>query len=139
MVLSNRFSLKDLGNLSYFLGMEATRTEKRLLLTQTKYITDLLHRTNMTNAKPVSTPMSATQVLTLTDGSPLTDPTSYRTTIGSLQYLGLTRPNIAIAVNCFSQYMHRPTTLHEKAMKRVFHYLAGTPDKGIFFICLDTI
>lgn len=58
--LSDRFSLNDHGELSYFLGMEATRTSSGLYLTQTKYITDLLTRTNMANVKPVSTPMSST-------------------------------------------------------------------------------
>lgn len=132
-LLAARFSLKNLGDLSYFLGMEASRTPAGLLLTQTKYITDLLQKTKMVNSKPVATPMSSSDTLTLTTGAVLDDPTEYRATVGSLQYLGLTRPDIAFAVNRLSQYMHRPTTVHWDAVKRVLRYLAGTPTKGIFF------
>ena len=131
--LAAKFSLKELGELSYFLGMEATRTEKGLHLTQTKYITDLLRRAKMDDAKPVATPMSSTQVLTLNSGDLLSDRSEYRVIVGSLQYLGLTRPDIAFHVNRLSQFMHQPTSTHWEAAKRVLRYLAGTADKGIFF------
>lgn len=64
--ISSRFSLKDLGELSYFLGIEVTRTSKGLHLMQKKYIIDLLTRTNMTDARPVSMPMALTHKLSLT-------------------------------------------------------------------------
>lgn len=131
--LSDRFSLKDHGELSYFLGMEATRTKAGLSLTQTKYITDLLVRHKMADAKPVSTPMASTCSLTASHGVKLPDSTTYRTLVGSLQYLSLTRPDISFAVNRLSQFMHEPTTIHEDAAKRVLRYLAGTVTKGIFF------
>lgn len=131
--LSDHFSLKDLGKLSYFLGMEAHRTSSGLHLTQTKYITDLLAKTKMTNAKSVATPMCSTQHLTASLGVAIDDPTDFRAIIGSLQYLCLTRPDIAFAVNRLSQFMHRPTTIHLEATKRVLRYLAGTANRGILF------
>lgn len=131
--LASRFSLKDLGNLSYFLGLEASRTPAGLRLTQHRYVSDLLHRTKMENAKPALTPMCSSQILTASLGTPLADPTMFRATVGSLQYLGLTRPDIAFAVNRLSQYMHKPTDAHWDAVKRVLRYLAGTVTHGIFF------
>lgn len=62
-MLSNRFSLKDLHELSYFFGVEATRSSNGLLLNQRKYINDLLHRTNMSLAKPIVSPMMASDRL----------------------------------------------------------------------------
>lgn len=132
-LLASRFSLKELGELSYFLGMEATRTPAGLHLTQTKYMVDLLRRAKMDNAKPVATPMSSSQSLTLQSGDKILNPTEYRTIVGALQYLSLTRPDIAFAVNRLCQFMHQPTTTHWEAAKRVLCYLAGTIDKGIFF------
>ncbi|KAL1224638.1 Retrovirus-related Pol polyprotein from transposon RE1 [Cardamine amara subsp. amara] len=93
-VLSRRFSLKDLDELSYFLGVEATRSNAGLLLNQRKYITDLLHRTNMSSAKPASSPMVTTERLQLSSGTPLTDGSEYRRVVDSLQYLHFTRPDI---------------------------------------------
>ena len=130
--LAARFSLKDLGEMSYFLGIEATRTSKGLHLMQKRYVLDLLEKTNMLAAHPVLTPMSLTPKLSLTSGKPLDKPSEYRAVLGSLQYLSFTRPDIAYAVNRLSQYMHCPTDLHWQAAKRILQYLAGTPSHGIF-------
>lgn len=93
--LSSRFSLKDLGNLSYFLGIEAVRTNQGLYLTQRRYILDLLTRANMLTAKSVSTPMASAPKITIHSGTPLSDPLEYRSIVGSLQYLAFTRPDIS--------------------------------------------
>lgn len=76
---------------------------------QHRYILDLLTRTNMVEAKPVSTPMQTTSKLTLHDSSLLADATQYKLIVGSLQYLAFTRPDISFAVNQLSQFMHQPT------------------------------
>lgn len=130
--LGIRFLLKDLGSLSYFLGTEAHRTSEGLLLTQQKYITDLLARTNLLEANPVSTPMASNCHLQLTSGTPLDDGREYRTLVGSLQYLHFTRPDVAFAVNKLSKFMHCPTDEHWQAAKRVLRYLCGTRDQEIF-------
>ncbi|RVW13786.1 Retrovirus-related Pol polyprotein from transposon RE1 [Vitis vinifera] len=82
--LSQRFSLKDLGPLTYFLGVEVTSHTNGLFLSQRKYIADLLNRTHMTEAKPAPTPLATSPILTLQSGTPLSDPTEYRTVVGSL-------------------------------------------------------
>lgn len=130
--LARKFSIKDMGNLSYFLGIEAIRTPTGMHLMQRKYVTDLLTKTNMLHSKPVSTPMASSPKLTLTSGAKLTDPREYRQTVGSLQYLSLTRPDISFAVNKLSQFMHQPTTDHWFAVKRLLRYLSGTLSHGIF-------
>ena len=130
-ILSKRFSLKDLGALSYFLGIETQRSGSGLLLTQRKYINDLLARVNMTTVNPVSSPMMPTDRLQLTSGTALQDGSEYRMVVGSLQYLHFTRPDVSFAVNKLSQFMHRPTDVHWQAAKRVLRYLAGTRDRGI--------
>ncbi|KAK1553365.1 hypothetical protein Q3G72_033738 [Acer saccharum] len=96
------FSLKDLGPLHYFLGVEATTTPHGLFLAQSKYIRDLLSSNNMLDAKLVTTPLSHTKTLKLHDGSPATDSTQYRHVLDSMQYLSLTRLDISFAVNKLS-------------------------------------
>ncbi|KFK29449.1 hypothetical protein AALP_AA7G135900 [Arabis alpina] len=132
-LLGERFSLKDQGPLSYFLGLEVYRTAAGLKVTQTKYINDLLRRVNMLDAKSVATPMADKPPLTKRCGTSLTDPTEYRMVIGSLQYLLLTRPDVAFAVNKLAQFMECPSTEHWSAAKRVLRYLCGTRDRGLFF------
>lgn len=76
-VLAHRFSIKDLGTLSYFLGVEVVPNQQGLLLSQRRYILDILARTRMTDAKPVLTPLPTSPPLQLHSGSPLADPTEY--------------------------------------------------------------
>lgn len=129
--LANRFSLKDLGNLHYFLGVEVTPYNGGLLITQHKYISDVLECHHMLNAKGVSTPMYSSEVLTANDGLAPTDATEYRCAIGALQYLSFTRPDICFAVNKLAQFMHCPTTKHWQAVKRLLRYLKNTITYGL--------
>ncbi|WMV34724.1 hypothetical protein MTR67_028109 [Solanum verrucosum] len=75
--LDSIFSLKDLGNLSFFLGIEVLRHNGSLLLSQSSYIKDLLHCSHLQDAKPLQTPADSTSTLTR-DGSPAPDATLYR-------------------------------------------------------------
>ena len=129
--LAQRFSLKDLGSLSYFLGVEVVPNQHDILLSQLRYILDILATTKMTDAKPVLTPIPTSPHLMLKSGTPLSDPTEYRTVVGSLQYLLITRPDLAFAVNKLSQYMHTPTTEHWQFVKRLLRYLCGTVNDGL--------
>ena len=93
--MAHRFSIKGLGALHFFLGVEPIPTVKGLFLSQHKYIRDLLERFKMAGTKETITPISSTTHLALNDGSPTTDAIQYRSLIGSMQYLSLIRPDIA--------------------------------------------
>jgi len=131
--LQHDFAVKDLGALSYFLGIQAHRRPHALYLTQHKYVTDLLRRTHMDGAKPASTPRTTAGKLSRFDGEPLTDPSEYRHIVGALQYCTLTRPDIAYSVNQLCQFLHSPTTTHMVAAKRVLRYLKGTLTFGLYY------
>lgn len=90
------FALKDLGNLHYFLGIEVQRTYDGLTMRQERYATNLLQRVGMTNCKSVTSPLSVLEKLSITSGEQLgpLDSTWYRSVVGALQYLILTRPDI---------------------------------------------
>ncbi|WVZ15108.1 hypothetical protein V8G54_012674 [Vigna mungo] len=110
--LAARFSLKDLGCLNYFLGVEVIPSATGLFLSQRKYIIDLLHKSGMANTKPASTPLSASAQLLKDSSDLLPCPTEYRALVGSLQYLSLTHPNIAFSTNKLAQFMQHPRTTH---------------------------
>ncbi|KAJ1698432.1 hypothetical protein LUZ63_006944 [Rhynchospora breviuscula] len=129
--LQEQFSLKDLGPLHYFLGIEAVLQSDGLLLTQTKYIKDLLLKTKMHNAKSCTTPIATYITLSKEEGEPFDDPHLYRSVVGALQYATLTRPDISYAVNKVSQFMQSPTIIHWTAVKRILRYLCGTPTHGL--------
>jgi hypothetical protein len=117
--LEEDFALKDVGDLHYFLGIDVTKSQQGILLTQSKYAMDLLKRTSMFNCKPVNTPLPSSEKLSAHVGELLgpNDVTSYIILVGGLQYLTLTRPNLAISINKVCQYLHVPTTQHLTAAK----------------------
>jgi histone deacetylase 1/2 len=81
------------------------------------------------------TPLSSSEPLSLVDGSPLgpEDSTQYRSVVGGLQYLTLTRPDISFSVNKVCQFLHAPTTTHWLAVKRIIRYIKGTLQVGLTF------
>ncbi|XP_021663816.2 uncharacterized mitochondrial protein AtMg00810-like [Hevea brasiliensis] len=102
-----------------------------LLLTQTKYIEDLLHKANMTTCKSLSTPATPNEKLQATGAESAPDITLYRTIVGALQYLNITRPDIAFSVHKASQYVHSPKMQHWVTVKRILHYLKSTQWYGL--------
>ena len=70
-----------------------------LHLCQTRYILDLLHRTEFLQSKPMTTPAVSGRRLNLFDGDLLSNPTEYRSVVGALQYLTITCPVISFVVN----------------------------------------
>ncbi|GJU61400.1 ribonuclease H-like domain-containing protein [Tanacetum coccineum] len=116
--LHAEFAMTDLGPLNYFLGISATRTTTGIFLSQTKYATEILERAQMLNCNPCRTPVDTEKKLG-PEGSPVTDPTLYRSLAGALQYLTFTRPDLSYAVQQLCLYMHDPREPHLNAMKRV--------------------
>jgi histone deacetylase 1/2 len=133
--LQVEFALKDLGDVHYFLGIEVKKTKDGLLLTQEKYTNDILKRVGMLQCKPTSTLMSTSEKLSAHEGTPLEveDSTRYRSIVGALQYLTLTRPDISFPVNKVCQFLHAPTTSHWNAVKRILRYLKDTSSLGLRF------
>ena len=133
--LRDDFALKDLGSLHYFLGIEVLADSEGLLLTQSKYAKELIQKSGPTNCKVVPTPMTLSEKLKAAGGDTLDDATStsYRSIVGGLQYLTLTRPDIAFAVNKVCQFLHSPTSDHFTAVKRIQRYISGTIDFGLRF------
>ncbi|KAJ0860505.1 putative RNA-directed DNA polymerase [Helianthus annuus] len=130
--LHTEFAIKDLGSLNYFLGLEVIHDTDGLFLTQTKYANDILDRAGLTNAKPIATPLSTSDTFTA-DGTPFADPTLYRSLVGALQYLTITRPDLSYAVNQACQHLHSPTEKHFQLVKRILRYVKGTISHGLVF------
>ena len=125
--LNSKFSFKQLGSLDYFLGIEVkTVPDKSILLTQSKYIGDLLQKTCMTEAQSISSPMASSCKLTKIGSDLFSDPTLYRSVIGAFQYLIITRPELSHSVNKVCQFMANPLESHWVAAKRILRYLKGT-------------
>jgi hypothetical protein len=131
--LKDEFALKDLGNLHYFLEIEVSKINDDILLTQEKYAKDVLRRAGMMLCKPCATPMLASEKLIIRRGTPLgqKEATHYRSIVGALQYLTLTRLDISFTVNKVYQYLHAPPEHHWTTVKRILRYLKSCTKLGL--------
>lgn len=130
-MLSLKFHMKNLGPVSYFLGIEIHRSNAGFFLSQKKYVTDILKEHGMLNAKPLQLPMDTHLKLCPDKGDELSDATPYQRLLGKLIYLSITRPDITFTVQLLTQFMQHPTNIHMQAAKRLLRYLAGTKSQGI--------
>ena len=127
------FELKYFSILNYFLGIQIIRTEYGLTLTQSNYTSDILHRFNMHNAKPVKTPCCPFTWLVPNASHTLSDPAEYCNLVGALQYLKFTWPDLAFSVLQLCQFSYSPNSVHLEAVKCVLRYLRGTLHHGVYF------
>ncbi|XP_019190294.1 PREDICTED: uncharacterized protein LOC109184712 [Ipomoea nil] len=131
--LDETFSIKDLGKVGYFLGIEAVMNSSGLHLSQRKYALDILTEEGFLECKPVNTPMVPGHQLQHDDGVPLADVSKYRRLVGRLLYLTATRPDIAYTVQQLSQYIDAPTDSHLSAAHRVLRYIKSSLGQGLFY------
>jgi hypothetical protein len=87
----------------------------------------------MKDCKPVSSLMATSEKLYVLQGTPIEpqDSTKYRSIVGALQYLTLTRSDISFAVNKVCQFSHAPTTVHWTIVKRILRYLKHSTRIGL--------
>ena len=124
--LSREFEVKDLGQLKYFLGIEIARNPKGIVLSQRKYVLDLLSETGMLGCRTVSTPMDLNHKLCAKSGHPV-NKERYQRLVGRLIYLCHTRPDISYAVSVVSRYMHDLWSGHLDVVYRILRYLKSSP------------
>ncbi|XP_043700131.1 uncharacterized mitochondrial protein AtMg00810-like [Telopea speciosissima] len=85
----------------------------------------------MADCKPLLTPMSTTITPFESGGESFKDDTQYRSVVGALHYVTLTRPDVAFSVNKVCHYMHAPTEGHWALVKRILRYLKATRTHGL--------
>ena len=98
--------MSDLGLLRQFLRIEITQEFDGIMVTLSKYVSDMLIKFNMADCKAAPFPFLSGINLEEGKATPLMDSTIYRQLIRSLLYLTRSRPNTCYSMNVVSRYMH---------------------------------
>ncbi|GMP66044.1 hypothetical protein CsSME_00026569 [Camellia sinensis var. sinensis] len=102
-------------------------------LSQQKYAKDILLKAGLSACKPCSSPISVKPSTPPNASLPFDNPALYRSLVGALQYLTITRPDLSLAVNQACQHMHAPTVGHFAAVKRILRFVQGTLPHGLHY------
>jgi hypothetical protein len=131
--MQNEFEMSLLGELSFFLGLQIRQRNQGIFISQTRYIGEMLKRFRMEDCKPVITLMQTSGKLSKDDDSKSTDQRKYRSMIGSLLYVTTSRPDIMQEVGDVARFHASPKESHVLAIKRIFRYLKGSEDFGLWY------
>jgi hypothetical protein len=132
-VMMQKFEISMMGELNYFLGFQVKQLKEGTFISQAKYTQFSTHGWGMKDAKPAKTPMGTDGHLDLNKGGKSVDQKAYRSMIGSLLYLGASRPNIMLSVCICARFQSDPRECHLVVVNRILRYLVSTPCFGIWY------
>ncbi|WVZ84834.1 hypothetical protein U9M48_031821 [Paspalum notatum var. saurae] len=131
--MSREFEMSLMGELMFFLGLQIKQGPEGNFVHQAKYTKDILKKFDMSDSKPMTTPMSTNTALDADEHGEAVDKKEFRGMIGSLLYLTATRPDIQFAVYLCARYQASPRTSHRQVVKCIFRYLKFTSELGLWY------
>ncbi|GJR49850.1 putative ribonuclease H-like domain-containing protein [Tanacetum coccineum] len=132
-LMKSRFQMSSMGELTFFLGLQVKQNKGGIFISQDKYVAEILKKFDLVNVKAAITPMETKVPLTKDEEAIDVDVHLYRSMIGSLMYLTASRPDIMYAVCVCSRFQVTPKTSHLNVVKRIFKYLKGKPNLGLWY------
>ncbi|GJV93350.1 hypothetical protein Tco_1541163 [Tanacetum coccineum] len=122
-----------MGKISFFLGLQISQSPRGIFINQSKYALESLKKYGFDSCDPVDTPMVEKSKLDEDKEGKVVDPSHYHGMIGTLLYLTASRPDLQFAICMCARYQARPTEKHLHAVKRIFRYLRGTVNRGLWY------
>ncbi|KAJ9557956.1 hypothetical protein OSB04_012570 [Centaurea solstitialis] len=133
LLMKSEYKMSMMGELTFFLGLQIKQSEKGIFINQGKYVHEMLKKFDLTSCTPMKTPMAPPLSLDKDSKGKPVDVTLYRGMIGSLLYLTASHPDIMYSTCLCARYQAEPKESHLTAVKRIFRYLKGTPNMGLWY------
>ncbi|GKB60161.1 uncharacterized mitochondrial protein-like protein, partial [Tanacetum coccineum] len=132
-VMHKRFQMSSMGELTFFLGLQVKKQPDGIFISQDKYIADILKKFDFCSIKTATTPIESNKPLVKDEDGVEVDVHEYRSMIGSLMYLTVSRPDIMFVVCACARFQVTPKASHLHAIKRIFRYLKYQPKLGLWY------
>nr|GEU89583.1 retrovirus-related Pol polyprotein from transposon TNT 1-94 [Tanacetum cinerariifolium] len=133
-LMKSRFEMSMMGEMMFYLGLQVNQSPCGIFINQSNYVLEILKKYGMKSCDHVGTPMEIKDKFDLDQNGTPVDATKYRSMIGALMYLTFSRPDIIHATCLCARYQAKPTEKHLKEVKRIFLYLRGTVNTGLWYM-----
>ncbi|GJY19443.1 retrovirus-related pol polyprotein from transposon TNT 1-94 [Tanacetum coccineum] len=127
------FKMSMMGKISFFLRLHISQSPRGIFINQSKYALESLKKYGMESTDPVDTPMVEKSKLDEDTQGKAVDLTHYHRMIGTLMHLTASRPDLTFIVCMCAWYQAKPTKKHLHDVKRIFKYLRGTLNRGLWY------
>ncbi|GKB71887.1 putative ribonuclease H-like domain-containing protein, partial [Tanacetum coccineum] len=133
VLMKGEFEMSDMGELTFFLGLQVKQKPDGIFISQDKYVQYMLMKFDMESVRTATTPYEALKPKSKDEPDDAVNVHLYRSMIGSLMYLTASRPDIMFAVSACSRHQVTPLTSRLNAVKKIFKYLKGQPKLGLWY------
>nr|GEY80867.1 uncharacterized mitochondrial protein AtMg00810-like [Tanacetum cinerariifolium] len=133
-IMCSKFKMSMMGKISFFLGLQIYQSPRGIFINQSIYALESLKKYGFESCNPMDTPMVEKSKLVEDKEGKAVDPSHYRDMIGTLLYLTASRHDLQFAICMYARYQARPTEKHLHAVKRLFRYLRGTVNRGLWYL-----
>ncbi|GKF34391.1 uncharacterized mitochondrial protein-like protein, partial [Tanacetum coccineum] len=128
-----RFQMSYMGELIFFLGLQMKQQPDGIFISQDKYVAEILKKFDFLSIRTATTPIESNKSLVKDEDGVDVDVRVYRSMIGSLMYLTVSRPDIMFVVCACARFQVTPKASHLNAVKRIFRYLKHQPKLGLWY------
>ncbi|GJR22919.1 retrovirus-related pol polyprotein from transposon TNT 1-94 [Tanacetum coccineum] len=133
-LMKSYFKMSMMGETTFFLSLQVNQSACGIFINQSNYVLEILKKYGMETCDLIGTSMEINDKLDIDKNGTLVDATKYCSMIGVLMYLTSSRPNIVHATSLCARYQAQPTEKHLKEVKRIFRYLWGTVNMGLWYM-----
>nr|GFB09888.1 copia protein [Tanacetum cinerariifolium] len=133
VLMKGEFEMNAMGELTFFLGLQVKQLHDGIFISQDKYVKDMLRKFDMESVRTATTPYEVSKPKSKDESDDAVNVHLYRSMIGSLMYLTASRPDIMFVVSACSRYQVTPMTSHLNVVKKIFKYLKGQPNLGLWY------
>nr|GEV14277.1 retrovirus-related Pol polyprotein from transposon TNT 1-94 [Tanacetum cinerariifolium] len=133
VLMKREFEMSAMGKLTFFLGLQVKQFPDGIFIIQEKYVKDMLKKFDMDSVRTATTPYKVPKPKSKDEPDDAVNVHLYRSMIGSFMYLTASRPDIMFAMSACSRHQVTPMTSHLNAVKKIFKYLKGQPNLGLWY------
>ncbi|GJY65665.1 retrovirus-related pol polyprotein from transposon TNT 1-94 [Tanacetum coccineum] len=132
-IMCSKFKMSMMGKISFLLGLQISQSPIGIFINQSKYALESLTKYGFDSCDPMDTPIVEKSKLDEDKEGKAVDPSHYRGMIGTILYLTASRLDLQFSICKCARYQAWPTEKHLHAVKRIFRYLRGTVNRGLWY------